>query len=98
MRAIDTAGTYLAQEPEQTQPATVRVDVPAPAADLQADLNTQVDQFPIVNLKADRGAKLNLIPAAADATKKESKIRNISTKWSSITFKADSQRPMEAKK
>ena len=98
MRAIDTAGTYLTQKSEQVQPATVRVESPAPATSTQVDLNAQAYQVPGVDLKADRGAGLNLIPAAADATKKESKIRNISTAWSASPLKADSQRPMEAKK
>ncbi len=108
MRAIDTAGTYLTRESEQIQPATVKVDSPAPATSTQGEQNaqdqytqdqdTQHYQIPGADLKADRGAELNLIPAAADATKKESKIRNISTAWSPSTLKADSKRPTEAKK
>jgi hypothetical protein len=39
-----------------------------------------------------------LIPAAADATKKESKIRNISTVWTNSSLKADSKNGTEAKK
>ena len=95
MRAIDTAGTYLAHESEQVEPATVRLDSAAPATSTQADLNYQI---PGADLKTQRRAELNLIPAAADATKKESKIRNISVNWDPSTLKADSKRPTEAKK
>jgi hypothetical protein len=56
------------------------------------------DKLPGADLKADRTAELNLIPAAADATKKESKIRNISTVWTNSSLKADSKNGSEAKK
>jgi NADH-quinone oxidoreductase subunit M len=96
MRAIDTAGTTLAREPEPVQPIAASVLPPALVTSTEANLNTY--QIRNANLEADRSAKLNLIPAAADATKKESAIRNISTVWSSPTVKANSQNRTEAKK
>jgi NADH-quinone oxidoreductase subunit M len=96
MRAIDTAGTTLAREPEPVQPIAASALPPALATSTEANLHTY--QIRNANLEADRSAKLNLIPAAADATKKESAIRNISTVWSSPTVKANSQNRTEAKK
>jgi hypothetical protein len=63
----------------------------------QANLSGQEYQLPGADLQADQRAELNLIPAAADATKKESKIRNIATVWSR---KIDNATPQstEAKK
>jgi NADH-quinone oxidoreductase subunit M len=98
MRAIDTAGTYLAREPEQVQPAAATLRLPTPVVDSQASFDAQDYQLPGVDLKADRTAALNLIPAAADGTKKESKIKNISTVWSRPTLKPDSKNRAEAKK
>jgi hypothetical protein len=49
-------------------------------------------------MRTSRTADLTLIPAAADATKKESKIRNISTVWTNSTLRADSRNGSEAKK
>ncbi len=69
-----------------------------PAADSLADVVAQNDNLPVVNFKSDRGAKLNLIPAAADATKKESKLRNISTSWNTALHGADSKPNTEATK
>jgi NADH-quinone oxidoreductase subunit M len=98
MRAIDTAGTYFAQEPPQVQPAPANLSHPAPAASSGAMVAASNDKLPGADLKADRTAELNLIPAAADATKKESKIRNISTVWTNSSLKADSKNGTEAKK
>jgi len=97
MRAIDTAGASLAQEPEQVQPANANLDPPVLSTDPQIELDAQSFEFPSADLKADNAAQLNLIPAAADATKKESKIRNISTKWADPALKANSKQPAEAK-
>ena len=98
MRAIDTAGTYLARESQQTQPAPANLSHPAPAAGSRAILAASNDEIPGTDIQADGTAKLNLIPAAADATKKESKIRNISTVWTTPPLKADSKNGAEAKK
>jgi NADH-quinone oxidoreductase subunit M len=98
LRAIDTAGTNLAQEPGPVQPANASLRSPAPSIDLQALLDAQSSPTPPANIKSVPTAKLNLIPAAADATKKESKIRNISTVWSHPTLKADAKNPAEAAK
>jgi hypothetical protein len=65
--------------------------------DSQANLDVQASEVPGTDLKAESAAPLNLIPAAADATKKESKIRNISTKWTDPAIKANSKQPAEAK-
>jgi NADH-quinone oxidoreductase subunit M len=97
MRAIDGAGTGLAQEPEQVQPANANLYPPFPSIDSQDNLYVQGYEFPGADLKADSTATLNLIPAAADATKKESKIRNISTKWADPAIKTNSKRPAEAR-
>jgi NADH-quinone oxidoreductase subunit M len=97
MRAIDTAGTVLAQEPEQAQPANADLHPAVSAENSLANLNVENSQPPVILPEADRRAKLNLIPAAADATKKESKIRNISTIWNHPSIKADSKQPAEAK-
>jgi NADH-quinone oxidoreductase subunit M len=97
MRAIDTAGTWLAQEPEQTQPANANLRSPVSAENSLANLNVENSHPPVILPEADRTAKLNLLPAAADATKKESKIRNISTVWNHPSLKADSKQPAEAK-
>jgi NADH-quinone oxidoreductase subunit M len=101
MRAIDTAGTVLSQEPEPVQPANANLYPPVPLIDSQIDsqvnLDAQTYEFPGANLKADSAAQLNLIPAAADATKKESKIRNISTKWADPAIKANNKQTAEAK-
>jgi len=98
MRAIDTAGTYLARESQQTQPAPANLSRPAPGAGSRAILAASNDKLPGTDIKADRTAELNLISAAADATKKESKIRNISTVWTDPALKADSKNGTEAKK
>ena len=98
MRAIDTAGTYLARESQQTQPAPANLSHPAPAAGSRAILAASNDEIPGTDIQADGTAKLNLIPAAADATKKESKIRNISAVWTPPTLKANSKSVTEAKK
>ena len=71
---------------------------PAPAAGSRAILAASNDEIPGTDIQADGTAKLNLIPAAADATKKESKIRNISTVWTTPPLKADSKNGAEAKK
>jgi NADH-quinone oxidoreductase subunit M len=97
MRAIDTAGTVLAKEPDQAQPANANLYLPVPLIDAQPDLSAQTYQLPGANLAADRTAQPNLIPAAADATKKESKIRNISTKWTEPAVKANSKQPGEVR-
>jgi NADH-quinone oxidoreductase subunit M len=97
MRAIDTAGAYLAQEPEQVQPANANLHPFVPSIDSQTNVDAQSYEFPSADLKTDNAAQLNLIPAAADATKKESKIRNISTKWADPALKANSKQPAEAK-
>jgi hypothetical protein len=97
MRAIDTAGTYLAGEPEQIKPAPANLSHPAPAAGSPAVLAAS-NELPGTETKADRTAELNLIPATADATKKESKIRNIATVWTNPTLKADSKNGTEAKR
>jgi NADH-quinone oxidoreductase subunit M len=97
LRAIDTAGASLALEPEQVQPANADRDPPVPSIDPQTDLDALSYEFPSADLKADNAAQLNLIPAAADATKKESKIRNISTKWADPAIKANSKQPAETK-
>ncbi|HTC76105.1 MAG TPA: proton-conducting transporter membrane subunit, partial [Edaphobacter sp.] len=98
MRAIDTAGTYLAREPEQVKPAPANLSHPAPVADSRATLAASNEEVPVTEIKSGNSAELNLIPAAADATKKESKIRNISTRWTNPTIKADSKSATEAKK
>jgi NADH-quinone oxidoreductase subunit M len=98
MRAIDTAGTYLAREPEQVQPAPANLGRPASTAGSKAVLAASNYKLPGTDRKAGRTPELNLIPAAADATKKESKIRNISTVWTQPTLKADSKNGTEAKK
>jgi NADH-quinone oxidoreductase subunit M len=98
MRAIDTAGTYFAQEPAPIQPEAVNVRPSDPVAIPQTNLDAQNTPVLGADFAADRRAKLNLIPAASDATKKESKIRNISTVWSGPTLKADSKQPQEARK
>jgi NADH-quinone oxidoreductase subunit M len=96
MRAIDTAGTWFAQRAEQVQPTDAnlprQVSVEGPLANLDADF-----QPTVIVPEGDRTAKLNLIPAAADATKKESKIRSISIFRKQPPIKADSQQPAEAK-
>jgi hypothetical protein len=97
MRAIDTAGAYLAQEPPQVQPADGNLEFRSPLPDLQANFDAPPYQLPGMDLKNEHATKLNLIPAAADATKKESKLRNISTAWSHPTIKADSNHNAEAK-
>jgi NADH-quinone oxidoreductase subunit M len=100
MRAIDGAGTGLAQESEQVQPANANLYPQVPlidSHDSHADLDVQGYEVPGADLKADSTAPLNLIPAAADATKKESKIRNISTKWADPAIKANSKQSAEAK-
>jgi NADH-quinone oxidoreductase subunit M len=96
LRAIDAAGTLLAREPEPVQPEAKNVHSSGPVQ--VSDLNSPNILVPGVDFAADRRAQLNLIPAAADATKKESKIRNISTVWSAPTLKADSKQPQEARK
>jgi NADH-quinone oxidoreductase subunit M len=96
LRAIDTAGTFLAREPEPVQPEAKNVHSSGPVQ--VSDLNAPNKIVPGADFSADRRAQLNLIPAAADATKKESKIRNISTVWSGPTLKADSKQPQEAGK
>jgi hypothetical protein len=98
MRAIDTAGTYLAREPEQVKPAPANLSRPASAAGSRAILAASNDNISGTDMKAGRTAEFNLIPAATDATKKESKIRNISTVWTNPTLKADSKNGTEAKK
>jgi NADH-quinone oxidoreductase subunit M len=92
MRAIDSAGSYLAQEPNQTQPADANLRPSDPVTDSSAILNMENYQIPGMNPEADRTAQLNLIPAAADATKKESKIRNISTVWNDPAKSGPKQR------
>jgi NADH-quinone oxidoreductase subunit M len=91
MRAIDTAGTYLAREPRQIQPAPANLSHPAPAAGSGPIVSAANDMLPRANTKADGTAELNLIPAAADATKKESKIRNISTVWTNSSLKSGTE-------
>jgi len=98
MRAINTAGTYLAREPEQGKPAPANLSHPAPVTDSRTTLAASNEKLPVTEIKASNSAELNLIPAAADATKKESKIRNISTSWTNPTIKADSKNATEAKK
>jgi NADH-quinone oxidoreductase subunit M len=98
MRAIDTAGTYFAGEPQQVQPAPANLSHPAPAAGSGAIVAASNDKLPGTDIEADGTAKLNLIPAAADATKKESKIRSISTVWTRPSLKADSKNGTEATK
>jgi NADH-quinone oxidoreductase subunit M len=97
MRAIDTAGAYLGRESEQVQPADANLYLPVPSIDSQVNPDAQNYELPGADLKADNTAQLNLIPAAADATKKESKIQNISTKWADPAIKANSKQPAEAK-
>jgi NADH-quinone oxidoreductase subunit M len=92
MRAIDSAGSYLAQNPNQTQPSDANLRPPDPVTDSSAILNMENYQIPGMNPEADRTAQLNLIPATADATKKESKIRNISTVWNDPTKSGQKQR------
>jgi hypothetical protein len=98
MRAIDTAGTYLARESEQVQPAPANLGRPASTTGSKAVL--AVSDYRLLDLddKAGRTGELNLIPAAADATKKESKIRNISTVWTNPTLRANTKNGTEAKK
>jgi len=91
MRAIDSAGTYFAREPEQVQPAPANLGHPAPAAGSGPIVAASNDMLPGANTKADSTAELNLIPAAADATKKESKIRNISTVWTNSSLKSGTE-------
>jgi NADH-quinone oxidoreductase subunit M len=98
MRAIDTAGTYLAREAQQTQPAPANLSRPPSASGTREILAASNDEIPGAEVKADHTAELNLIPAAADATKKEPKIRNIATVWTKPTLKADSKNGAEAKK
>jgi NADH-quinone oxidoreductase subunit M len=97
MRAIDTAGTYLAGESGRVQPAPAHLTRPASAANSQANVAESNYKIPGMNKNTGGTADLTLIPAAADATKKESKIRNIATVWTNSTLKADS-RNTEAKK
>jgi NADH-quinone oxidoreductase subunit M len=97
MRAIDTAGTYLAGESGRVQPAPAHLTRPASAANSQAIFAASNDKISGTDMRASRTTDLTLIPAAADATKKESKIRNISTVWTNSTLMADS-RNTEAKK
>jgi NADH-quinone oxidoreductase subunit M len=91
MRAIDIAGTYLARESQQIQPAPANLSHPAPAAGSGPIVAAANDMLPRANTKADGTAELNLIPAAADATKKESKIRNISTVWTNSSLKSGTE-------
>jgi NADH-quinone oxidoreductase subunit M len=98
MRAIDTAGTYLAGESGRLQPAPAHLARPASAANSRAILAASNDKISGTDMRTSRTADLTLIPAAADATKKESKIRNISTVWTKSTLRADSRNGSEAKK
>jgi len=98
MRAIDTAGTYLAPESQPTQPAPANLNRPAPAAGIRAILAASNDKLPGTDIKVDGTGELNLIPAAADATKKESKILNIATVCTDPTLKANTKNGTEAKK
>jgi NADH-quinone oxidoreductase subunit M len=98
MRAIDTAGTYLAGESGRLQPAPAHLARPASAANFQAILAASTDKISGTDMRTSRTADVTLIPAAADATKKESKIRNISTVWTNSTLRADSRNGSEAKK
>jgi NADH-quinone oxidoreductase subunit M len=98
MRAIDTAGMYLAGESGRVQPAPAHLTRPASAANSQAIFAASNDKISGTDMRASRTADLNLIPAAADATKKGSKIRNIATVWTNSTLKADSRNGSEAKK
>jgi NADH-quinone oxidoreductase subunit M len=98
MRAIDAAGTYLAREPQQTQPAPANVSRPPSVTGSRAILAASNDDISGTDRKADDAAGVNLIPAAADATKKELRIRNIATIWTNSTLKTDSKNGTEAKK
>ncbi|MCU1252038.1 MAG: proton-translocating NADH-quinone oxidoreductase, chain [Edaphobacter sp.] len=98
MRAIDSAGTYLAREPQQTQPAPANVSRPPSVTGSRAILAASNHDISGTDRKADDAAGVNLIPAAADATKKELRIRNIATIWTNSTLKTDSKNGTEVKK
>src|ERR1700749_4506691 len=59
MRAIDGAGTGLAQQPEQIQPANANLNLPVPSIDPSNNFDAQSYEFPSTDLKADGAASLN---------------------------------------